>query len=62
MDAHQADRLAGWWATLSPEQRAQAVAVMRSLPPDEDDDKADDAWRSLVPQWISVTGSAQPPR
>jgi hypothetical protein len=49
----QDDRLAGWLATLSSEQREQALLALRSLPRHD----ADDAWRHLVPQWVGVTDS-----
>jgi hypothetical protein len=54
MKPRHAERLADWWATLSPDQRGQAVAALRALPRRDYDD-ADDAWRHLVPRWESVT-------
>jgi hypothetical protein len=55
MNEQQAERLAGWWAGLTAEQRSQAVATLRAQPRRVDDN--DDAWRPLVPQWVSVTES-----
>jgi hypothetical protein len=58
VNAEQAERVAGWLATMSPEQWRQAVDALRSLPRlDSDPDDADDTWRHLVPEWVGVADS-----
>jgi hypothetical protein len=59
MDARQAERLSRWLASLSREEREQAVAALRSQPRHDGDD-AGDRRCHLVPQWVSVTDSGQP--